>query len=76
MNVGFHHKRISPRFLRGFGLEFVSRTDGQVTDLLDRFRLEKTHVIVNASPAETSVFLPIADPHDVSQRAMLFREIL
>lgn len=76
MNVGFYYKRIGPCLLCRFGSEFVSRTDNQMADLFDGFWLEKTHIVVNASPIETGVFVPISDPHDVSEGAMLFGQIL
>jgi len=47
-----------------------------MADGFDRARLEQADVVANASPVEVNLLLPIADPHDVPHRPMLFGEVL
>ena len=47
-----------------------------MADGFDRAGLEQADVVANASPVEVNLLLPIADPHDVAHRPMLFGEVL
>ena len=54
----------------------MSLDDDRVVDVFERFRTEEAEVVANPPPVEGLFLLPVADPHDVPQRAMLFGQVL
>ena len=76
MNVRFHHERIRTYLLDRIGMNFVTLSNEQAADLIDRLRSQLAHVIANRAPLEFGVFVPRTDAHDAPQLDVILRQIL
>ena len=59
VDVGLDNKGIPPLFFHCFGNDAVSFIDDPMTDGFDRFGIEQTNVVANASGVEVETLLPI-----------------
>lgn len=76
MNVGFGNERITPHLLGSLRLHTVPLGDEGLTEGVDRRRLEQADIVMDASPVEGRVFVPVADAHHLPQGPMLLGEVL
>ena len=75
MNICLHDEGIGPDLLGGLGCQAMTLTYNQLINGRDGLRTYQADVVVNAPKMET-LFIPVTKPHDLSQGAMLFGEIL
>lgn len=58
------------------GLLSMPSPHDQVVDLLHGFRAQLVHVVLDPPPIEVHLFVPTANAHDLSQGAMILRQVL
>ena len=75
MNVCLHNKRIRPNFIDSVGAKFVAFSNDGEADLFERLRLQQANRISQRLVMK-ACFIKTAEPHDGSQFAMLFGEVL
>src|SRR6516225_5365434 len=76
MDVRLDDKRIPPYRLDRRWRQFVSRSDNQVVDLLERCGPQQAQVVPNPPPIKVCLVVPIADTHHQAQGAVLLCQIL
>ena len=75
MNVSLNHERVRTHPLDRIGNQRVSLADDELTDALNRRRLQQTDVVANPFPRELCL-VELPDVHDRPQRAMVLGEVM